>query len=153
MLLNSLPFTFLRPVFIYMFYRLYRGKSTRKRVLVVGIISEVFVEAIFYFTMIMQLLLYPYGWFPLNIVFPIPILLVIGLVYMKLVPPPEVTSWVDESEPSHWWTEKEKDKPEERLEEKPEEVDEKETDEKPEKKSEVQEEEIEEKKDSDIWMD
>ncbi|MHA1907838.1 MAG: hypothetical protein ACW98Y_11130 [Candidatus Thorarchaeota archaeon] len=107
MLISSLPFTFLRPVFIVMFNRLYKEKTTKRRVLLVGIISEIFVEAIYYGMMIIQLIVYPWGMFGIPLIFPVPLLFGLGLVYMKLVPPPEVSSWVEETEPNHWWTQKE----------------------------------------------
>ena len=152
MLIQVLPFTFLRPIFVAMFYRMYKGKSTRKRVLIVGILSEILIEMIYYIPMILSMIMYPWG-LMIPLMFPIPLLFLIGLVYMKLVPPPEVTSWVEESEPSYWWTEKEKEKPKAKPEEKPtkklEERPERKTTEKP--ADESAEEPVEEE--SDIWMD
>jgi hypothetical protein len=122
MTLQLLMFTFLRPVFLAMFYRMYKEKSTKKRVLIVGFLSESIIELFYYSMTIFFMLMSPWGWYSISWIFPIPLLFGIGLLYMKLVPPPEVSSWVDESEPSHWWTKDEEEKPKEERKEEPKEV-------------------------------
>ena len=86
---------------------MYKGKTGKRRVLIVGLLSEIFVEAIYYGMMIIQLLLYPWGFWGFPLICPVPLLFGLGLVYMKLVPPPEVTSWIEEAEPDYWWNQKE----------------------------------------------
>jgi hypothetical protein len=107
-LIASLPYTFLKPVFLFMFYRLYKGRTTRRRTIFVGLLSELQVAVPSYLSYIITISMYPPGWFSFPIVYPIPLVFIIGLVALKLSPPPEDQSWIQESEPSYWWKETEK---------------------------------------------
>jgi len=102
-LFASLPFTFLRIVFAIMMLRLYQGKTTRKRTVVIGIASELQLILIFYVPMLLTLLLFPTGYFSFQLILPIPILIGIGLIIMKLSPPTEQTMWIEEEKSSSWW--------------------------------------------------
>ncbi|MHA1577963.1 MAG: hypothetical protein ACTSU3_11440 [Candidatus Thorarchaeota archaeon] len=102
-LLGTLPLTFLRIVFVIMMIRLYQGKTTKKRTLVVGIASELQIAALFYGAMLFTMLLFlsPIPFF--QIVIPIPILFAIGLLIMKFGPPAERTMWIEEEKTRSWW--------------------------------------------------
>jgi len=102
-LIASLPLTFLSIVFVVMMMRLYQGKSTKKRTLLVGFASVLQLEAVFYGTMIFDWMLYP-SFNPFSIIiFPIPILLIMGLLIIHFYPPAEGTMWIEEEKTSSWW--------------------------------------------------
>ena len=111
-LFASLPFTFLRLVFVWMIYRLYRGKTSLKRVAVVAIATELQLLVIFLISYLPMLLMYP-GWYPLPLLIPIPLLTLVGFVLTKIAPPPEDSLWIEEKQTQYWWqkTKKEKDEP------------------------------------------
>ena len=108
MLLQSLPFTFMRFVFGYMLYRLYSGKSTIKRVMLTGIIMELFMPVIYLVSYLPMLLMNP-GWFSMPVLLPIPILLLYGVVIIKLFPSPKDELWIetDIKTTGHWWEKRE----------------------------------------------
>ncbi len=102
MLFQSLPFTFLRFVFGYMLYRLYSGKSTQKRVLLTGIIMELFLPAFYLIPFLPMLIMNP-GWFSIPVLLPIPILLLYGVVIVKGFPPPQDKLWIETEKTEYWW--------------------------------------------------
>jgi len=102
-LLATLPLTFLRIGFMVMMIRLYQGKTTRKRTLIVGILSELQLVGFFYGNMLIMMLIYPYPMFYLQIMIPIPILLLVGFLIMHFDPPTEGTTWIEEEKTGSWW--------------------------------------------------
>ncbi|MHA2205697.1 MAG: hypothetical protein ACXABC_07545 [Candidatus Thorarchaeota archaeon] len=110
MLIVMMPLAGLRLVFVGMIHRLYKVKTTRKRVFVVGIAAELQFVTIFYTPYIIMFLLLPYSspWFPTMI--PIPLLLFLGLILFKISPPPgEPSVWSDDDREGYWWEESEDD--------------------------------------------
>ncbi len=95
----TLLLSFMRPVFVYQLSRYFKGKTTRGRTIVVGIISELQLTLITGLFMLGS---------PMGIVYmiavPIPILLLLGLVSMWLVPVPELAvPWKELDDPKAWW--------------------------------------------------
>jgi hypothetical protein len=108
MLIVMIPMAGLRLVFVGMIHRLYKVKTTRRRVGIIGIAAELQFVSIFYFPFIIMILLNPYysPYFP--IVIPIPLLLVLGVILFKVSPPPgEPSVWRDDDKEGYWWEEPE----------------------------------------------
>ena len=114
MLFQALPFTFMRFVFGYMLYRLYCGKTTQKRVLITGIIMELFLPVFYLITYLPMLIMNP-GWYSIPVLLPIPILLLFGVAIVKGFPPPQDKLWIETEKTEYWWeqTKKETDEPQE----------------------------------------
>jgi hypothetical protein len=103
--LVGLPFTFLRLVFVYQIYKYYLGTSSKKRVVITGIIAE------------LQLFLIGLAIIPIGlsepliavvISLPIPILLLVGLVVIHSIQrTQEDTKWTGFDEEKDWWEEQE----------------------------------------------
>ena len=103
--LVGLPFMFLRLVFVYQVYKYYLGITTRKRVVIAGILGEVQFALI-------SLALLPVCYINPNLAaiisIPIPILLLVGLMILRFVPrAARISEWT-ELEDKDWW-EKEKE--------------------------------------------
>jgi hypothetical protein len=79
-ILMSLPYTILRPVFVYQIIRYYEGKTTMIRTLIVGLIAEL---QVYFFVLLRVLYL---QWLYMPPAYPIPELLLIGLLFMKFRP-------------------------------------------------------------------
>jgi len=94
--------TFMRPVFVYQLSRYYKRRTTRGRTFAVGIISELQL------TIITGLVLpVPAGAIAYMIAVPLPILLLLGFIFMWLVPVPKTpVQWEELDEPKDWWDEK-----------------------------------------------
>ena len=127
-LIPSLPFTILRLVFVYMMVRLYQGKTTRNRTLLVGIASELQLAAIYYGMTLITMLVFPTGYFYFQIIIPIPILLFAGFLIVHLYPPGKTTMWIEEVESRSWWDtqqdeETDESKPNETKKKSPKEID------------------------------
>jgi len=102
--LASLPYAFVRYIFVYMMYRFYTGKATRRRTIMTGIVSELPLPVLFLITMIPMLLFSPPGmgfYFPIFI--PVPILFVVGYAIIRFRPPPEEEVWIDREAATQWW--------------------------------------------------
>ncbi len=99
--LASLPFMFLRIVFIVPFYRLYHRKAKQRHVIASGILAEIMFEIIFAIPLIISTIIF----LPIAIhwAFPVPLLFGIGYLYLKFVPPPEESVWIEEEDPNRWW--------------------------------------------------
>jgi hypothetical protein len=107
-LIMTIPMAGLRLVFVGMIHRLYKVKTTRKRVGIIAIAAELQFVAIGYIPYIMMLLLNPFftPYFPM--IFPIPLLLPIGVVLLRFSPPPgEPSVWRDDDREEYWWEESE----------------------------------------------
>jgi hypothetical protein len=97
----TLLLSFMRPVFVYQLSRYYKGKTTRGRTIVVGIISELQLTLITGLVMLGSSMAIEY-----MIAVPIPILLLLGIVSMWLVPVPELAvPWKELDGPKAWWEE------------------------------------------------
>ncbi|MCK4484017.1 MAG: hypothetical protein KAU89_04285 [Candidatus Thorarchaeota archaeon] len=97
----SLPFGFLRFAYAYQMVRLYKGRTTKKRTLTLGIVSELPFAILFIPNLIMWLLT-PYG--PMALGGPTLILLIVGILIVRFRPPPETPEiWEDLSEEKSWW--------------------------------------------------
>lgn len=107
-LISSLPFAFLRIIFVIMIVRLYQGRTTKRRTLLVGIASELQLVALYYSVILLGILIAPRGFSIYQYMIPIPILLFVGFLIIHLYPPRVKTMWIEEVESRSWW-----DKPQE----------------------------------------
>jgi hypothetical protein len=87
--------------FTYQMVRLYKGRTTRKRALIVGFVADCF----FLFLNI------PYLFMPMGfmaIILPLPFVLLVALILMKIKAPAIIISpWEELDEPDKWWEKKE----------------------------------------------
>ena len=93
----SLPITFLRFCYVYQMKLVYDGKTTQRRALKFGILSECPLLIIGLITSLPLLFIpgYLYAFTPI----PIPELLLIGFIFMKVIPPPkEPLSWIEKQD-------------------------------------------------------
>jgi len=105
---STLPMTFLRFVFAYMMVRVYQGKSTRKRALVVGVASELQYPVIYLLPILVGVFT-PFPVFPIPLFLPIPILLLLGFLIIRIRPPAQLpVSWRADDQ-SGWWQEDKND--------------------------------------------
>lgn len=96
-------FVFMRPVFAYQLAKYYKGRTTRQRTVIVGVISE-FQMTIITGLILLYLLANPITTFVFMIAVPIPILLLVGIIFILFVPVPEkVDSWKELDESQEWW--------------------------------------------------
>ncbi|MFW9807662.1 MAG: hypothetical protein ACFFFK_13120 [Candidatus Thorarchaeota archaeon] len=101
LLLVSIPFMFLRLVFVYQIYKYYQGLVTRKRTFIVGVLSEIQFPLITFFIMPFTI-----GNPSLTsfIAIPIPLLLLVGLVILYFVNLPLPTDgWKELDTSQDWW--------------------------------------------------
>jgi hypothetical protein len=103
-LIASLPFTFLRIVFVWMIYRLYRGKTSLKRVAVIAIATELQVPAVFLVQFLPVISVYG-GWSSLPLPIPIPLLVLVGFLLTRIAPPTEDELWIEKEQIDYWWEE------------------------------------------------
>ena len=108
--LATLPFTFLRYVFVYMMVKFYRGRTTRKRIILVGISSELQL-LVLSFPALLMILFSSTDY--LMIFLPIPSILVIGLLFIHFIPPNPTLIWIEKEELHQWWLDSEANRPEE----------------------------------------
>ncbi len=103
--IGNLPATFLRLVFVYQMYKLYLGRTSRKRTLLVGAASELQTATIGIFGAVIPVFSLMSRFF-----IPIPILFVTALIIIRLTPPGTVTTpWEDTEDTESWWEESSKD--------------------------------------------
>jgi accessory gene regulator protein AgrB len=90
-----------RLVFSYQMVRLYKGRTTKKRTVLLGLITDCYFLFVM-FPSLISMLLYPSSYF--YMVLPIPIALLVALILMKIRPPSQViTPWKELDEPDKWW--------------------------------------------------
>ena len=97
--IGNLPITFLRLLFVYQIYKLYQGRTSRKRTMLVGAASEletaivgILGAIIPVFSLISRLFI------------PIPFLFLAALITIRLAPPREVsTPWKHPEDTESWW--------------------------------------------------
>ncbi|MGY5861213.1 MAG: hypothetical protein RTU09_02390 [Candidatus Thorarchaeota archaeon] len=100
---TMMPFGFLRLAYAYQMVRLYKGQTTKKRTLALGIVSEL--------PFAMVSILYIIMWFfnpfnPMGLAGPTLILLIVGTLIIRLKPPPESPEmWKEMPEEKPWWVE------------------------------------------------
>jgi hypothetical protein len=98
-LMITVLLSFMRLVFVYQLSRYYKGRTTRGRTIVVGIISELQLTIITGLAM-----LAPAGAVVYMIAVPIPVLFLLGFIFMWLVPVPKMlVQWKELDEPRDWW--------------------------------------------------
>ena len=95
-LVGNLPGAILKFIFVFQIYRFYRGSSSKRTTLLVGIGAELLPFLMFLPTLIASN----------QIPIPIPILFLTGLVLIYLSPPvSESSSWEKLEEPKEWHSE------------------------------------------------
>jgi len=105
--LVGLPFMFLRLVFVYQVYKYYLGTTSRKRVVITGILGELQFPLIS-LLMVPICLLNP--GLAVIISIPIPILLIAGLLMLRYIPRAQgVSGWTELDEDKDWWEKEKKD--------------------------------------------
>ena len=98
LLVTILPFTFMRLIVIFMFYRLYQNKTTFKRLLVSVLLCETQPLLVYDIPLFLAAL---QGLFPYYIPFiiPIPFLALMTLLLVRIYPPPiKEDDWLEESQ-------------------------------------------------------
>jgi len=104
LIVGTLPLLFLRYIFVYLMYRLYTGKTTRKRTLLCGIAAELQIPAFYYILTLPSLLFYPPGYgFYFPLIIPTPLLFISGYLIIRIRPPATDASWIEEEPKSQWW--------------------------------------------------
>jgi hypothetical protein len=91
-ILSGFSLTFMRLVFVYQIHRYLRSRTTKKRTIIVGILSElqtvIMILPVFVILSLLRTFELVSGfWF-----FPIPVLLLVGLVIIRVIPVTEVES-------------------------------------------------------------
>ncbi|MFX0055665.1 MAG: hypothetical protein ACFFAX_15550 [Promethearchaeota archaeon] len=105
MILATLPFSFMRIGFVYMIWRAYEGKTTARRALRIGVAMELWFSLLFYLPNLIALALTPMVFMFWPLALPLPILLLSGWLALRLHPPVEPITWVDDQQPVKWWEE------------------------------------------------
>lgn len=105
--LVGLPFMFFRLVFVYQVYKYYLGTTSRKRVVITGILGELQFP-------IISLLMIPICLSNPNLAviisIPIPILLIAGLLILRYIPKPKgISEWTELDEDKDWWDKEKED--------------------------------------------
>ena len=105
--LVGLPFMFFRLVFVYQVYKYYLGTTSRKRVVITGILGELQFP-------IISLLMIPICLSNPNLAviisIPIPILLIAGLLMLHYIPKPTgISEWTELDEDKDWWDKEKED--------------------------------------------
>jgi hypothetical protein len=104
--------SFMRPVYVYQLARYYKGRATRGRTILVGLVSELQLTA-FTVLAILYLLLNPVTLFVYMIAVPIPVLLLLGIFFIWLVPLPKLAvPWKELDYTKDWWEEESEAHPE-----------------------------------------
>ncbi len=104
-----MPFGALRLAYAYQMLRLYKGRTTKKRTLTLGIVSELPFVMLFILYLIMWFL-NPYS--PMGLAGPTLILLIVGILIVRFRPPPESPEiWVELSEEKSWWEKRSEEEP------------------------------------------
>ncbi len=105
--LVGLPFMFFRLVFVYQVYKYYLGTTSRKRVVITGILGELQFP-------IISLLMIPICLSNPNLAviisIPIPILLIAGFLMLRYIPKPKgISEWTELDEDKDWWDKEKED--------------------------------------------
>ena len=100
-LLGALPFTFLRLVLVYQIYRYFCGLATVRNTILVGVLAELQYPLIGLF-----IIPFAIGNPSLAIVFvvPVPLLLIVGLTFLRYVTIPQpIDGWKELDKSTDWW--------------------------------------------------
>jgi hypothetical protein len=107
-MITMIPFLMFRIGFVYQITRYYQGKTTRGRTVVAAVLSEAPFLALYVLWLITFAI---YGVLGLN--FPLPIMMIVGLLLLWRSPVSEATvPWEGADEPTPWWEEKRQEKTE-----------------------------------------
>ncbi|TFH04529.1 MAG: hypothetical protein E4H14_14530 [Candidatus Thorarchaeota archaeon] len=100
----NLPYIFLKYLFLFQFYRFYKGSTTEKYVLIVGLLSELQWFLMLGLPKVLEVLLGLRAWTSITSYIPIPISLVTAILLMILAPRPgSEPMWIDKEEKKSWW--------------------------------------------------
>lgn len=95
---------YLKYLLVFQFYRYYRRFTTRKRVLIFALLSELQMVIMVDIPRLVDVILGSYSWTATNWFFPLPITLVACLIFMALIPRPESEPmWIGDTEDESWW--------------------------------------------------
>ncbi|MFX1559248.1 MAG: hypothetical protein ACFFBL_01545 [Promethearchaeota archaeon] len=104
-ILGMIPFLLFRVASIYQLTRYYQGKTTKGRARIAAFIGDAPFLVVYSFMIMVGGI---YGGFGLN--FPLPIMMVVGLLLLWKSPVPEATvPWEGMSDPVPWWEEEKKE--------------------------------------------
>ena len=93
-----------RLVFSYQMVRLYKGRTTKRRTLLLGLIADCYFLFIMLPSLI-SMLLYPSEY--LYMILPTPLVLLVAIMLIKLRPPAKIiTPWKELDTPDKWWEKK-----------------------------------------------
>lgn len=94
---QSIQFTLLRPLFAFQMVRFYQNKTSKKMTLLVGLLVELQVLVVS--------LIWSGNIFTSNTLrIPLPVLLLIGYLLMRFIPPKKSELWLEkEEETQEWW--------------------------------------------------
>jgi len=110
--LGGLPYIFLKYLFLFEFYRFYKGSTTARHVWIVGLLSELQSFFMFSFQYVIEALMGLRAWTAVYWIIPIPIALITSILLMKLAPRPgSEPMWIDEAEDELSWLKSDEDIP------------------------------------------
>ena len=99
-----LPYIFLKYLFLFQFFRYYKGSIPEKHVWVVGLLSELQGFLMLGLPKVFEVLLGVRAWTASTWSIPLPISLVTAILLMKLAPRPgSKPMWIDKEEKKSWW--------------------------------------------------
>ena len=100
-----LPYIFLKYLFLFQFFRYYKGSIPEKHVWIVGLLSEIQWFLMLGLPKVFEVLLGLHAWTSFTWSIPIPIALMTSILLMKLAPRPgSEPMWIDkEKEERSWW--------------------------------------------------
>lgn len=99
--LVSLPFTFLRLVFVYQVYRYFCGLASRRNTILIGVLAEIQFPLI-------GLIMMPFAIgspsIAVVLAVPVPLLLIVGVIFLRYVPIPQpIDGWKELDKGPDWW--------------------------------------------------
>jgi hypothetical protein len=98
-------YVFLKYLLIFQVNKYYRLRTTRKRVVVVAILSELQWFVMFDVPNIIRFILEGGDWTVAQWILPIPVVLMACILLLVFVPRPESDPiWIDKEEKKSWWT-------------------------------------------------
>ena len=99
-----LQYHFLKYLLVFQYYRYNRYATTRKRVLLVAILSELQMILVIDVPMLIQVIQGVNVWTNFVWYIPIPIVLIISIILLIFVPRPESEPmWIDKEKKKSWW--------------------------------------------------
>ena len=108
--LANLPYVFLKYLFLFQFYRFYKGSIPERHVWVVGLLSELQWFLMLGLPNVFEALLGLRVWTAFSWYIPIPIALITSLLLMKLAPRPgSEPMWIDKEEGELSWVKSEEE--------------------------------------------